>query len=453
VFTGAAIAGLGLGLAMLAKGPVGVVLPIGIWGLWLIVTQGRRFLSGIPWAGCVLAFLIAALISAPWYFAIARQHPEFLKSFLFGENIARLTGSQFYHKPQPPYFYLPILVIGLIPWSAFLNTSIARLRRENNHDTPEIKDSRRTPEARRNHEAAFTTRSNLWFLWVWAIAVIGLFSISHVKLITYILPAFPALALLIAEVLSPREPQDATLSHPALSRPMIWATRITAALLLLIAIAVPIAFLKRHGMAEKMMPVNEIAPYVWALAAVTAITAALLLTVFSRRIARVLTSGAIAIFVVLLSAAGQVSRYEDASSLFIALKPHLKPDDKFVQFKSFDPTAIFYLNRPVQVFNVENRSGWAEQAFQTSPQFPQDTTLVQRLINEANASGRRVIVMCRWKHAHFPALKGLKPIAVINDYRLFSNQPAPQGFQHHYLSPKNRERELSPDCKALSPKC
>jgi hypothetical protein len=61
--------------------------------------------------------------------------------------------------------------------------------------------------------------------------------------------------------------------------------------------------------------------------------------------------------------------------------------------------------------------------------------------------------MCRWKHAHFPALKGLKPIAVINDYRLFSNQPAPQGFQHHYLSPRNRERELSPDCKALSPKC
>jgi hypothetical protein len=206
-------------------------------------------------------------------------------------------------------------------------------------------------------------------------------------------------------------------------------------------------------MAEKMMPVAEIAPYVWALSTVATIIAALLLTAFSHRAAPVVTGGAIALFGVLLAAAGHASPYEDSSSLFIALKPHLKPGDDFVQFKSFDPTAIFYLSRPVRFVDVENRSGWDEKAFQSSPLFPHDPALTHRLIHEANANGRRIFVLAKWKHAHFPAVKGMKVIAAINDYRLLSNQPAPEGFEHHYLSPKKRERELSPECKALSPLC
>jgi 4-amino-4-deoxy-L-arabinose transferase-like glycosyltransferase len=194
-YAGAILAGIGLGLAMLAKGPVGVVLPLGIWGLARILTQGRRTFSGFPRLAGVVVLILAALISVPWYVAIAQVHPEFLRTFLLGENLARLTGSQFYHKPQPPYFYLPILLIGVFPWTAFLIPTVARLLRDF-RPQPAV-DGRGEGESTQRFE-----RHSRWFLWLWIAVVVGLFSISHVKLVTYILPAFPALAILIAQALT-----------------------------------------------------------------------------------------------------------------------------------------------------------------------------------------------------------------------------------------------------------
>jgi hypothetical protein len=136
-----------------------------------------------------------------------------------------------------------------------------------------------------------------------------------------------------------------------------------------------------------------------------------------------------------------------------ALLPHLKPDDLFVQFKTFDPTAIFYANRPLTVIEVDNRSGWDDKAFRTSPQFPANRETIRRILHDAAKTNRRVFVLAKWKYAKFPALAKLHIIATNNDYRLLSNRPEPPGFSYEFIAPRLRQRELSPGCKAFSADC
>lgn len=432
------LAGSGLGFAMLAKGPVGVVLPIGIWGLWLIVTRRMKFLSGIHLGATIVAFLIALLISAPWYIAIAREHPEFLYTFLFGENIARLTGQEFYHEPKPFYFYVPVVLIGLFPWPAFLIPAIARLHGAASKEIP----------AQTTQQSALTDQQNRWFLWIWAGAIVVLFSISSVKLVTYVLPAFPALALLLAETLT-----SFFARRESSARAMAWAVRLTIALFVLLGLALPIAFLNDKLLGNKVTPTSEIIPYVWAFALVSLVSAVLLMRKYSCGPAPVIVGGATAIFAILLTAAGTVARYEDSSAMLIALKSKLKPGDVVVQFKSFDPTAIFYLNRPLQFINVENRSGWDDETFDNSPLFVQEHSAIQQALTQARKQKGRVFILTKWKHRHFPAVKAIPQIAQTNDYRILTNQPMATDFNFEAIAPRKRARELSPECKALSPLC
>jgi 4-amino-4-deoxy-L-arabinose transferase-like glycosyltransferase len=419
------IAGVGLGLALLAKGPVGVVLPGGVWILWLLLSDRKKVLSHFPFGGTALALVVATVIGVPWYLAIARVHPEFLYNFLLGENIARLTGSKLYHKPEPPYFYLPIILIGLFPWTVLLVPSVAKMVQKASNDDG--------------------AKRHLWLLWIWAAAVVLLFSISHVKLITYILPAFPAFALIMAQALTSRK-------EGAESR--LWRTARfgSGALLLVLAVALPIAFFGRKGISHKLIPASEIAPIVWGLCVVAVITGVALF-VNRTSLARTIAIGSALLLTTLLLGAERAARYEDVSSMTIALQPLLQPGDKFVSFKTFDPTAIFYLHRTVPSIDVANRSGWDEKLFASSPQFPSDHTVLKEMIAAANRSGNRVYVLTRWKYAHWPVLKGLQVIGMNNDYRLLSNGPAPAGFVFEAIAPKMRKRPLSDECKALSPLC
>ncbi len=82
-------------------------------------------------------------------------------------------------------------------------------------------------------------------------------------------------------------------------------------------------------------------------------------------------AGAAALSVCLLSFAGKLSNYEDASAMFRALKPHLTPDSKVIQTSSFQPTAIFYMARPIYFVNFNNTSGLEEKALSASPFFPE----------------------------------------------------------------------------------
>jgi 4-amino-4-deoxy-L-arabinose transferase-like glycosyltransferase len=172
--------GAAAGLAVLAKGPVGVVLPGLVIFLFLIGSRRLRLLLDLRLLGGVLAFAAVAL---PWYILVGVEtRGEFLREFLWKHNIDRALDPMENHF-GPPYYYVIALALGFVPWSAFfgpaLYYAVGRGARA---------DAEGEPLAYR-------------FLWSWFAVYFVCFSLAATKLPGYILPLYPPTALLTARFL------------------------------------------------------------------------------------------------------------------------------------------------------------------------------------------------------------------------------------------------------------
>ena len=125
-----ALAGFAAGAGFLTKGPVALVVPAVV--LLPIAWRERRRLQ-LDVRGIALAALIAAVVGLPWYVAMWLEHGSaYLQSFFVSDNLERFTTERF-NDARPFWFYLPVLLGGLMPWSvylvAFSGDGLARLRR------------------------------------------------------------------------------------------------------------------------------------------------------------------------------------------------------------------------------------------------------------------------------------------------------------------------------------
>ncbi|MDP2785070.1 MAG: glycosyltransferase family 39 protein [Sulfurimicrobium sp.] len=166
-----------LALSVLSKGLIGLVLPGAVlviytliqrdWGLW----RRLHLLSGLA------LFLV---ISAPWFVAVSLANPEFFHFFFIHEHFERFL-TKIHRRYEPWWYFIPILMAGILPW--LVPTFDALLR------AWKIDGERKAFQAGR-------------FLLIWAAFIFFFFSISSSKLPSYILPIFPALALLTGQHLA-----------------------------------------------------------------------------------------------------------------------------------------------------------------------------------------------------------------------------------------------------------
>jgi len=187
---------LALGLATLAKGLVGVVLPMMIIAPYLILTGAWKSL--LRPRLIILGALIFLGTAAVWYApVIARNGREFIDEFFVGHHFQRYLSNKYRH-PQPFYFFPMVVVAGSFPWSFYLLSSVGqtlvclgrRLSRSN------IERSGVIWGLLRQTKVCPTDRLNLLLL-LWIAAPIVFFSFSWSKLPGYILPVFPAVALMV----------------------------------------------------------------------------------------------------------------------------------------------------------------------------------------------------------------------------------------------------------------
>lgn len=162
-----------MGASLLAKGLVGVVLPVGIVVFYYLLRRRfpNPFRLGMHW-GMLLTLAVAAAWYAP---AILRHGWEFVDEFFLQHHFARYTSNK-YHHPQPFYFYLPIILMLALPWTFFLVRGLWALREMNWH----------AEDAESKLRALATA---------WLAVPLVFFSLSGSKLPGYILPALPAAAI------------------------------------------------------------------------------------------------------------------------------------------------------------------------------------------------------------------------------------------------------------------
>ncbi len=166
--------GIWLGFATLAKGPAAVVLAGGSVLLWALATRNWKIAFRLLHPLAILFFCIIAL---PWYILCAYFNPDFFRTFILLHNFERYLTPVFQHR-EPFWFFAPIILLGLLPWTALLVSAAL--------------------DGRRIFRNGEWRTSSGFFITCWAAFPFIFFSFSHSKLPEYILPVFPPLALLIA---------------------------------------------------------------------------------------------------------------------------------------------------------------------------------------------------------------------------------------------------------------
>ncbi len=175
-----------LALGTLAKGPVAPALAAVIIVLFVGVKRDWRAILRSLWIPGILLYLAVML---PWYIAVQLRNPEFFRFFILEHNLARFS-QDVYHHHQPFWFYLPVFLLAMMPWTLVLILAVAERARLIWSEGKE----------------AFSSPEDSWplFLLIWMLVPILFFSASQSKLPGYILPAVPAGALLAAEYLAVR---------------------------------------------------------------------------------------------------------------------------------------------------------------------------------------------------------------------------------------------------------
>ncbi len=163
------LAYVAMGLAALTKGPVGVAIPLFVTAIFLWREGELR--GAIHRFHAIPGLLLTAAIAAPWFAAITIREPGFFDFYFIGEHLRRFFDANYSHD-QPIYYYVPIIIGGLVPWTFAV---------------PFIPWRRLTPNPARR------------FCLIAGGTVFALFSLSSAKLVPYILPAIPPLAIVIAD--------------------------------------------------------------------------------------------------------------------------------------------------------------------------------------------------------------------------------------------------------------
>ncbi len=164
----ALLLGAGLALGVLAKGPIGAVLPALGLGLECLLARSLEPLRRVRGAG--LACLVACALVLPWFVLESRAVPGFLRFFLVHEHLQRFA-TDVAHREEPLWHFPVVLAAGWCPWWAWLWTG--------------------GRQGWRDPAAGGTLRAAL----AWSAAAVLFFSVSRSKLPTYVWPVFPLMAL------------------------------------------------------------------------------------------------------------------------------------------------------------------------------------------------------------------------------------------------------------------
>jgi len=303
------------GFAVLAKGPLGLVLPGLVIGVFLLSTRRLSLIKELQ-VGWGLLILLA--VAGPWYIAISLRNPDYLRYFILEKNLGSFSSSNTHHA-GPIYFYFRALSFGLLPWVTFVPLA--------------------TIGAIRNRDRG--PADAVLFLLIWAGSIFAFFSLATAKLESYILPIFPAVALLLALYW-----YDA-LNDPSAARRRGLLSSWSPLVGLMVAAVLYLWLVPPTSLQAKAgLDPPRVYGFIWTVAALVILVFVLL---WIKKSAAgmvtivVLTGTAMALFNLVL--APPVGPYRATKELGLRLDQRLPPGDKYVFYQRIRDSAMFYTDR------------------------------------------------------------------------------------------------------------
>ena len=321
----------GMALAVLSKGLIGIVLPGGVLVAYTLAARDWRLWTRLHIVNGLLLFLA---IAAPWFILVGIRNPEQPHFFFIHEHVERFLLKE-HHREAPWWSFLVLLAAGSMPWLGVLLPSLrAGLR----------------PDTQRAAPAAVPApgdsfRPRLLAL-VWLVFIVAFFSASSSKLPGYILPVFPALALLVGSHLEQASGK---------SRMLNAASLVLVGLALLAAAPFSSHFARHDG---------EAALYagfaMWVnMAGMLALCGGVLALWMGRR--RQLDGQVLAIAVagfltsqVLLAGFEPLGQARAGTALLPAMRSVLTPATRLYSVGLYEQSLTFYLGRPVTLVDYED---------------------------------------------------------------------------------------------------
>jgi 4-amino-4-deoxy-L-arabinose transferase-like glycosyltransferase len=338
-----------LGVATMTKDVLGAAGPLVVVALFFALTRERPLAPWAPWWGVLLLLLIAV----PWYAAVEARNRGFLWYTLVDNHVLNFARHRVFPDEDVPLGTLPFLgvtFLGFLPWSMAAPWAVARALRRPWEDVT----------------------ARLWVLIaVWPLVIIGFFAVSPFKLPHYGLPAFPALALLVARLWDESiEAAPGSLRPRALIVPIVVAFALAAVvfgLALADRLPLPAAVLGNvdlatrnliaRGRAIAQAPLSAHVPVLRTCTMVFAIGAVVLAWAAWRRRPALGVWAAVAVTLAFLPAAGDgmivFARTRSARTVTEALVFRLQPGDHVIHEGALENSAsvLLAVDDPVTVVN------------------------------------------------------------------------------------------------------
>jgi 4-amino-4-deoxy-L-arabinose transferase-like glycosyltransferase len=381
-------------LATLAKGLMGFLVTGAVMFLWLLIFKQWKRLRPFYLPTGALLFLA---IAAPWHLLVAAHNPTWFHRYVVFEHVERfLTPAA--SRAGPWWYFIPIVLLGLFPWSGFLWAG--------------MRSAVRGGWSERNKNA------DTWFFVIWAGFIFLFFSASHSKLPPYILPVFPALAVVIGRWLALSLPEGGLRLRGGLAFFSFFCGLLAAAL----CVVVLRPSLVHNFSAAQALALQPAAFSLSAILVLGGILAPALARTGRARASLGTMAATIVLFGGILTFAAANIQRPGTKDLALFVQAHAGPSDRVVHYHEFFHDFPFYAGRLVDVVEFKGELELEEDAAARASGRFLDETAFRELWRQPG----RVFAVARKKDT-----SGLFAdptftyhlLAQSEDHYLFSNQP------------------------------
>jgi 4-amino-4-deoxy-L-arabinose transferase-like glycosyltransferase len=354
------------GFAVLAKGLIGILIPAMIIGSFIALSNRWKLLLNVRLIPGLFIFL---LVAAPWHILAGQATPEFYHFYFIHEHFQRFL-TDTHDRTKPFWFFTIVLALGFFPWTAFLYQSIAA----------RVKAA--WAERKQNGDDLY--------LLLWIVMPFMFFNISSSKLIPYIFPIFPALAIITGRYLAQQW-------REGVSKSFMRGAYFIPAIILVFSAIYPVSLITDSKIASTFTPIMTEANILTAFLFMLAVGLYLCLRAKMQApalIKVILVSAILFVSSICYVAPLAATRASQNSVKDYAhyLNEHLKPSDEVAVFIHYPHDLPVYINRNVTVVDV-----FGEMSFGHSIDESVHDRLVDRptFLERWNAKTHRIYILLR----------------------------------------------------------